>query len=113
MKGLKLAAIASLLTFFTPVAGAQASPAYDGRWRVHLVTSAGSCERSYIYSVAIQNGAVAVLPSAGAPDAVVDGAVLADGKLALTLHSSMAVAHASGHLRGTGGAGSWRLDLLG
>jgi hypothetical protein len=50
--------------------GAQAAPskpaAFNGTWSVRLVTEAGSCDPSYLYTVAVQDGQVRPAAATGA-----------------------------------------------
>jgi hypothetical protein len=94
---------------------AQAAPSkpasFNGTWSVRLVTEAGSCDPSYLYTVAVQDGQVR--PAAANGGASVSGGVGADGSVSLGVQKSIARGEGSGRLQGASGSGTWRLPLLG
>ena len=107
---MKISACAACLSLLLSAGGATASPAnFDGTWKVRLVTSSGSCDPSYAYSVAVRDGAI----RAGASGGTLSGKVGQDGVVALTVQHSIATANASGRLGAKSGSGSWRVDMLG
>ncbi|MFC5085880.1 hypothetical protein [Microvirga arabica] len=97
--------------FVGQAAAAPAKPAsYDGTWSVRLVTEAGSCDASYHYTIAVEDGRVRPISAAGAS---VSGGVGRDGSVTLSVQRSIAQAQASGRLRASSGSGTWRLAMLG
>jgi hypothetical protein len=83
---------------------------FDGTWSVRLVTDAGACNASYLYTIAVQDGRVQALSG----DAQVSGGVSRDGRIALGVRSSLASGDASGRLRAAGsGSGTWRVSAFG
>lgn len=93
---------------------AQADPtdSYNGIWRVAMVTEKGMCDPSYQYGIAIADGTIRDLASAGGSVSLsgqVDGA----GKVQVVVAKGMARAGATGKLRGNRGFGTWRLPTLG
>lgn len=93
---------------------AQAAPvSFNGTWRIQLVTDAGSCDGSYSYAVAVQDGEARLLAGADDSATTVTGGVGGNGMVSLVLTRSIATANASGRLKGNAGSGTWRLDALG
>lgn len=94
---------------------AQAAPAkpasYNGTWSVRLVTEAGGCDSSYLYTVAVQDGQVR--PAAANGGASISGGVGPDGSVQLGVQKSLARGEGSGRLQAASGSGTWRLPLLG
>jgi hypothetical protein len=99
----------------TLIGAASAAPAgrHDGTWSVQMVTDSGLCDRSYSYSIAIENGNVRYIPNPGDAQATVSGRVGPDGTVDLDIHRSIAKADASGRLNGKSGSGTWQLSMLG
>ena len=112
MRNTLLAAVAAL-TLSTAVPASAGPAAYDGTWRVQMVTDSGICDRSYSYTLAIRDGGVRYVPAPDDGPTTVNGAVAPDGKVALTFQRSIATANAAGKLQGSAGAGTWRLAMLG
>jgi len=100
----------------TLVSGAAlAGPAdYNGTWAVQMVTESGSCDRSYTYNIAVQDGQVSYhQTSEDEPKVRVTGRIADDGKVNLGIRRSLASAAASGKLQGNGGNGAWKVEFLG
>jgi len=97
--------------------GALAAPApaaYDGTWSVQMVTEAGSCDRNYSYTIAVEDGAVRYQQtSPDEPKVTVTGRVAGDGGVKLGIRRSLASAAAHGKLQGDGGSGAWEVEFLG
>jgi hypothetical protein len=107
---IKTAASVACVSALLVAGTAAAKPtSFDGNWNVQLVTSSGSCDRTYSYSVAVHDGAI----QGGASGGRLNGRVGPDGALALSVQHSIATASASGRLRANSGAGSWKVDTLG
>jgi hypothetical protein len=95
--------------------GAIAGPAsFNGTWQVRMVTEAGSCDRSYTYTLAVEDGQVRYdQASADEAPVRVSGKVGEDGRVTLGIRRSLASAAASGKLQGNGGTGAWKVEFLG
>ncbi len=108
-----LAALA--LAFGAVSTGALAGPAsFNGTWQVRMVTEAGSCDRSYTYTLAVEDGQVRYdQASADEAPVRVSGKVGEDGRVTLGIRRSLASAAASGKLQGNGGTGAWKVEFLG
>jgi hypothetical protein len=91
---------------------AASQPGYNGTWSVRMVQEAGACGSSNAFTVAIVDGH-ARIQGGGDTSIEVSGEVGPDGDVALTLHRSVAVANASGHLHADAGTGTWHVKLLG
>jgi hypothetical protein len=98
-------------------AGANAAPnkqvQHDGVWSVQMVTESGLCDRSYGYTIAIQDGNVRFIPGPGDGPTTVSGRVSPDGNVDLDFRRSIAKADAVGRLQASSGAGTWKLNMLG
>ncbi len=96
------------------LSGAMAASAkpegFNGTWSVQLVTDEGSCDRSYSYAVAVENGRVR---PAGDASTSVSGQVGANGAVNLDIRRGLARADASGRLQATSGSGTWRVSMVG
>lgn len=103
--GLGLAFVGSALA--VPVAR------HDGTWSVQMVTDSGICDRSYNYSIAIENGNVRYLLAPGDSPTTVSGQVGADGSVDLDIRRSIAKVDANGRLNAKSGSGTWQLAMLG
>jgi hypothetical protein len=98
----------------TLVGGAwAASSPHNGTWSVQMVTDSGLCDRSYSYSIAIENGSVRYLLAPGDSPTTVSGRVGPDGTVDLDIHRSIAKVDANGRLNGKSGSGTWQLGMLG
>jgi hypothetical protein len=100
------------LTLIGGAWAASASP-HNGTWSVQMVTDSGLCDRSYSYSIAIEDGSVRYLLAPGDSPTTVSGRVAADGSVDLDIRRSIARVGANGRLNGRSGAGTWRLGMLG
>ena len=90
---------------------AAAEPAkYNGTWNVQLTTDSGMCESSYVYAVAIQNGAVRLV--SGTAGASISGQVGQDGSVGLTVQQGPATGAVSGRLQSQTGSGTWKVSSL-
>ena len=94
---------------------ALAAPAerHDGTWSVQMVTDSGLCDRSYSYSIAIENGSVRYLLAPGDSPTTVSGRVGPDGSVDLDIRRSIAKVDAYGRLDAKAGSGTWQLGMLG
>ncbi len=97
----------------TLVGGAwAASSPHNGTWSVQMVTDSGLCDRSYSYSIAIENGSVRYLLAPGDSPTTVSGRVGPDGTVDLDIRRSIAKVDAN-RLNGKSGSGTWQLGMLG
>ena len=78
-----------------------------------MVTDSGLCDRSYSYSIAIEDGSVRYLLAPGDSPTTVSGRVAADGIVDLDIRRSIAKVDASGRLNAKSGSGTWQLGMLG
>jgi hypothetical protein len=77
---------------------------FDGAWSVVIVTDSGPCDRAYRYGLRIESGRV-LYPGGSGVD--VTGRVDAAGRVLVEVRGGGAVAHGSGRLSGSSGAGRW------
>jgi hypothetical protein len=91
-------------------AGPASTKPYDGTWTVLISTQTGSCDPSYTYAVAIEDGRV---QQASNSSATISGQISPDGTIGLGLRSGPATADASGRLKSNKGSGTWTLPMLG
>jgi hypothetical protein len=92
---------------------ALAGPKHDGTWSVQMVTDSGVCDRTYSYSIAIQDGSVRYLQGPGDSPTTVSGQVGPGGSVDLDIRRSVAKVDALGQLNEKSGSGTWRLGMLG
>ena len=99
----------------TLIGGAWAATAerHDGTWSVRMVTDSGLCDRTYGYSIAIENGNVRYLLAPGDSPTTVSGRIGSDGKVDLDIRRSIAKVDATGRLDAKSGSGTWTLGMLG
>ena len=90
---------------------ASTQEAFNGTWKVRLVTESGTCDSSYNQTIAIENGRVR--PVASESGTAISGGVGSDGNVAISIHRSLARADASGRLGARSGSGTWKLAMLG
>ena len=95
------------------VMAASGSSVHNGTWSVQMVTDSGLCERSYNYSIAIEDGSVRYLLAPGDSPTTVKGEVRPNGSVDLDIYRSIAKVDAVGRLSGSSGAGTWKLNMLG
>lgn len=86
---------------------------HNGTWSVQMVTDSGLCERSYNYSIAIEDGNVRYILAPGDSPTTVKGEVQANGSVDLDIYRSIAKVDATGRLDGRSGSGTWKLNMLG
>jgi hypothetical protein len=95
------------------VMAASGATVHNGTWSVQMVTDSGLCERSYNYSIAVENGNVRYILAPGDSPTTVKGEVQPDGSVNLDIYRSIAKVDASGRLDGKTGSGTWKLNMLG
>lgn len=86
---------------------------HNGTWSVQMVTDSGICDRSYNYSIAIEDGNVRYLLQPGDSPTTVSGRVAPDGAVDLDIRRSIAKVDANGRLNAKSGSGTWQLGMLG
>ncbi len=98
---------ASIFVLFCVTLGAPAiaGTAFDGEWSVVIATSAGACDATFRYPVAISNGEVG---NAGGAAASVQGRVRPNGAVRVRVQSGDQWADGSGRLDANRGSGVWR-----
>ena len=102
LAALSLAASLSL----TAIAAASAGAKHDGTWSVQMVTDSGLCDRSYSYSIAIQDGNVRYLSNPGDKPTRVSGQIGPNGNVDLDIHRSVAKVDALGTIASTFSTGT-------
>ncbi|MGO4572860.1 hypothetical protein [Microvirga sp. 2TAF3] len=95
------------------VMAAPGAPSHDGTWSVQMVTNSGMCDRSYNYSIAVENGNVRYILAPGDSPTIVNGKIQPNGSLNLDIRRSVAKVDASGELNVKSGSGTWKLGMLG
>lgn len=86
---------------------------HNGTWSVQMVTDSGLCDRTYSYSIAIEDGDVRYILAPGDSPTTVQGKVQPDGSVDLDIYRSIAKVDANGQLSGRSGSGTWKLGMLG
>jgi hypothetical protein len=106
-----LAAGLALGSVSAPAAAFPQANAYNGTWKVRLVTESGTCDSSYNQTIAIENGRVR--PLAGESGTAISGGVGNDGNVAISIHRSLARAEAAGRRGARPGGGRCTLARRG
>ncbi len=96
-------AIASLLLVVFAV-NAKAGVAYDGNWKVVIVTQSGTCDPAYSYPVRVTAGRVSY---AGDGNFEISGNVSDGGGVNVIIARGDQKATGSGRLTANSGAGNW------
>ena len=94
-------ALAGVLTF---AKGAKAGAAFDGTWRVTIITQSGNCDPAYSYPLKVVDGRISY---AGDGSFEISGNVGAAGGVSVAIVRGDQKASASGKLTGTSGFGHW------
>jgi hypothetical protein len=94
-----------VLLCITLGAPAIAGTAFDGEWSVVIATSAGACDATFRYPVAISNGEVV---NAGGAVASMQGQVRPNGTVRVRVQSGDQWADGSGRLDAKRGSGVWK-----
>ncbi|MGN6286083.1 MAG: hypothetical protein ACTHM2_13125 [Afipia sp.] len=95
------AAVSAVLVF---AKGAQAGAAFDGIWRVTIITQSGNCDPAYSYPLKVVDGRISY---AGDGSFEISGNVGAGGGVSVAIARGDQKASASGKLSGTSGSGHW------
>ncbi len=94
-------ALAGILTF---AKGAKAGAAFDGTWRVTIITQSGNCDPAYSYPLKVTDGRITY---AGDGSFEISGNVGATGGVTVAIARGDQKASASGKLSGASGSGHW------
>lgn len=100
-KILAAAAVLGALTAPVPTLAA----AYDGTWRVTIITNKGGCDPAYAYVLAVKSGRVTY---AGEGSFNVAGTVSDSGAVKVGVSRGSQRADGTGKLSGSSGSGTWR-----
>jgi hypothetical protein len=82
---------------------------HDGIYSVHIVTEKGTCDQSYLWTIAISGGRVS---STGSTPLEASGRVNPQGVVSLAFRGFNEVAHVVGKLSGRLGSGTWSSPTL-
>jgi hypothetical protein len=99
--------LATVLVLAATASGAAKTSrtSFDGAWSVVIMTDAGTCARAYRYGLRIAEGQ---LHYDGGMGVALSGQVTPKGNVSVMLRQGDAVAHGSGRLSKSVGAGKWR-----
>ena len=84
--------------------GAKASAAFDGSWKVTIITQSGNCDPAYSYPVKVESGRVTY---SGDGSFEISGNVGDAGAVSVAIARGDQKASASGKLTATSGSGQW------
>jgi hypothetical protein len=96
--GLALAAAIAL------AGGARAGAAYDGSWKVTIITQSGNCDPAYSYPVKVVDGRISYSGDGGFD---ISGRVGEAGAVSVAIGRGDQQASASGKLSANSGSGKW------
>ena len=96
--GLALAAAIALAS------GAKAGAAFDGAWKVTIITQSGNCDPAYSYPVKVVGGRISY---SGDGSFDISGRVGEAGAVSVAIARGDQKASASGKLSGNSGSGQW------
>ena len=99
----KIILVTALLAAATPVTAL--ATAYDGMWRVTVITDKGECDRAYGYDVAVSQGRVRYQ---GQASINLGGTVSPNGAVKVSVSKGGQRADGSGKLAANSGGGTWR-----
>lgn len=95
------AAVSAVLVFSK---GVQAGAAFDGTWKVTIITQSGNCDPAYSYPLKVEGGRISY---AGDGSFEISGNVGASGGVTVAIARGDQKASASGKLTATAGSGHW------
>ena len=95
-----LAAVAAMAFAKDTDAGA----AFDGTWKVTIITQSGNCDPAYSYPLKVMNGRISYAGDGGFD---ISGNVGAGGGVTVAIARGDQKASASGKLTATSGSGHW------
>lgn len=97
-----LLAIAALMAL--SFGGAKAGAAFDGTWKVVIITQSGTCDPAYTYPVRVSGGRISY---AGDGSFEISGSVAEGGGVNVAIARGAQRASASGKLTASSGSGHW------
>jgi hypothetical protein len=101
-KAVVVAAMIGLAAAGKPTAALAAD--FDGNWTVNVITEKGTCDRSYSYKVRVAQGHVLFTSESSI---TVNGTVLPDGAVKVSIRRKDQGANGTGRLSGRAGIGGW------
>ena len=105
LRWLSVAALVGLVVaVMTFAREAEAGAAFDGTWKVTIVTQSGNCDPAYSYPLKVVDGRISY---AGDGSFEISGNVGAGGGVTVAIARGDQKASASGKLTATSGAGHW------
>lgn len=84
--------------------GARAGAAFDGAWKVTIITQSGNCDPAYSYPVKVADGRISY---SGDGSFDISGRVGEAGAVSVAIGRGDQKASASGKLSGNSGSGQW------
>jgi hypothetical protein len=102
--GFALIATATLVAAIVLAGAARAGGAFDGTWRVTIITQSGNCDPAYSYPVKVEGGRVSY---SGDGSFDITGHVGDAGAVSVAIARGDQKASASGKLTATAGSGQW------
>lgn len=99
-----LFAALALAALIALAGGARAGAAYDGAWKVTIITQAGNCDPAYSYPVRVTDGRISY---SGDGSFDISGRVGEAGAVSVAIARGDQKASASGKLSGNSGSGHW------
>jgi hypothetical protein len=102
--GFALIATATLVAAMVLAGAARAGGAFDGTWKVTIITQSGNCDPAYSYPVKVEGGRVSY---SGDGSFDITGQVGDAGTVSVAIARGDQKASASGKLTATAGSGQW------
>jgi hypothetical protein len=102
--GFALVATATLVAAIVLAGAVKAAGAFDGTWRVTIITQSGNCDPAYSYPVKVEGGRVSY---SGDGSFDITGQVGDAGAVSVAIARGDQKASASGKLSATTGTGQW------
>jgi hypothetical protein len=102
--GVALLTTATLVAAAVLATAAKAGGAFDGSWRVTIITQSGNCDPAYSYPVKVEGGRVSY---SGDGSFDISGRVGDAGAVSVAIARGDQKASASGKLSANAGSGQW------
>lgn len=102
--GAALLTTATLVAAIVLAGAARAGSAFDGTWKVTIITQSGNCDPAYSYPVKVEGGRVSY---SGDGSFDITGHVGEAGAVSVAIARGDQKASASGRLSANAGAGQW------
>lgn len=102
--GVALFTTATLVAAVVLAGAARAGSAFDGAWKVTIITQAGNCDPAYSYPVKVEGGRVSY---SGDGSFDITGQVGEAGAVSVAIARGDQKASASGRLSANAGSGQW------